>query len=92
MSIDVAQVNLSTRTIGRRLREFGLHARVAVQQLDITKAHAQQRLIFARMFAEKPREFWTQPFIQTRKASGYIKHYKSIRRKSFFFILETRKN
>jgi len=69
---DVAEVNVSTRTIGRRLREVGLRARVAVQQIDITDAHAQQRLIFAELFAARPREFWDVTIYSDEKSFGYF--------------------
>ena len=63
-------MNVSTRTISRRLREVGLYARVAVRQLEITEAHARQRLLFAQQLVAQPREHWDVYIFSDEKTWG----------------------
>ena len=70
-------MNVSCHTVSRRLREFGLHARVAVQQIDITEAHAQQRLLFAQLLAHHPREHFDSYIFSDEKSFGFV-HFSNV--------------
>lgn len=74
---DVAEVNVSCYTVSRRLREFGLYERVAVHQIDITQAHAQQRLLFAQLLAHHPREHFDSYIFSDEKSFGFV-HFSNV--------------
>lgn len=52
------QLNISERTVRRRLREAGLRNSFAVRRPLIRKANKIKRLEFAKKYADKPVDFW----------------------------------
>ena len=68
--LDVADVNVSTSTIVRRLKAVGLRPRVAAKKVDITELHAQQRLIFALDHVADPVEALDVTIISDEKIFG----------------------
>ena len=74
LCLDVANVNVSPITIGRRLKAHGIRirARVAAKKVDITELHAQQRLLFALDHVGDPIEAWDATIISDEKVFGYV--------------------
>ena len=72
LCLDVADVNVSPITIGRRLKAHGIRARVAAKKVDITELHAQQRLLFALDHVGDPIEAWDATIISDEKVFGYV--------------------
>jgi len=52
------QLNVSERTVRRRLREAGLKNNFALRRPLIRKANKIKRLEFAKKYADKPVDFW----------------------------------
>lgn len=52
------QLNISERTVRRRLREAGLRNNFALRRPLIRKANKMKRLEFAKKYADKPLDFW----------------------------------
>jgi transposase len=78
-SIDL---DVSEKTIARRLDEAGLHVRVARQQFQLTDDHKRQRLSFAEGYSRWTEEDWTTVFFADEtQFLGAGHHGKSIVRR-----------
>ena len=63
----MADLNVSTLTIGRRLQEVGLWVRVVVQQLKITDENALERLLFEQQYVARPMAHWDVTILSDEK-------------------------
>ena len=61
------QLDVSPRTIDRRLREAGLFGRVAQHKRDYTAAQVQQRFAFADGYKDKTVEWWSKVLFSDEK-------------------------
>lgn len=55
---DQLNLNVSTKTIRRRLHEKGLSSRVSIKKPMITLKNKKKRLEFAKKYVDKPISFW----------------------------------
>ena len=74
-SLDVAKINASTSTILRVLKKRKIHARRAAQKLFLSPAHAEQRMIFATNFVNRPEEWWQDVIFCDEKSFGWACYY-----------------
>lgn len=58
--VEQLKLNISSRTVRRRLKEAGLKSYVARRKPHISKVNKKKRLAFAKKYINKPLSFWKQ--------------------------------
>ena len=56
--VKTLKLNISSRTVRRRLKDVNLKSCLARRKLQINKVHKRKRLAFAKKYVNKPLSFW----------------------------------
>ena len=73
---DHLHLEVSARTIRRRLHEEGLHHRTPAKKERLTDEHRARRLAFAQLHADKDMEFWGRAIFTDEKSFNSNCHGK----------------
>ena len=56
--VETLKLNISSRTVRRRLKDVNLKSCLARRKPQINKVHKRKRLAFAKKYVNKPLSFW----------------------------------
>ena len=56
--VETLKLNISSRTVRRRLKDVNLKSCLARRKPQINKVHKRKRLTFAKKYVNKPLSFW----------------------------------
>lgn len=73
---DVLQLEISARTVRRRLHENGIHHRTPACKEILTEDHRQRRLNFARQYVDQDLDFWKKVIFTDEKTFASTDHGK----------------
>lgn len=71
---DSLQLEVSARTVRRRLHEAGIHHRTPALKERLTEQHRAGRLAFAQLYSEQDEDFWRRAIFTDEKSFSSTSH------------------